>query len=78
MLKEKQDVYNLKVEGCEEYFANGILVHNCAFNAAAHDDQVDASGGGYNALFADPEFVPKGGALGTDAAESVSGEKWPW
>lgn len=23
------DVYNFEVEGCKEYFANGILVHNC-------------------------------------------------
>lgn len=25
------DVYNLSVEGEEEYFANGILVHNCRY-----------------------------------------------
>jgi hypothetical protein len=24
-------VYNLQVEDCPEYFANGILVHNCRF-----------------------------------------------
>jgi hypothetical protein len=24
-----REVYNLQVEGCHEYFANGILVHNC-------------------------------------------------
>jgi hypothetical protein len=24
-------VYNLSVAGCPEYFANGILVHNCAY-----------------------------------------------
>lgn len=27
----KQKVYNLSVEGVEEYFANGILVHNCRY-----------------------------------------------
>lgn len=28
-LKKKRDVYNLSVENCHEYFANGILVSNC-------------------------------------------------
>lgn len=27
--RELQPVYNLTVEGCTEYFANGVLVHNC-------------------------------------------------
>lgn len=27
--KSKQLVYDLSVEGCHEYFANGVLVHNC-------------------------------------------------
>jgi hypothetical protein len=26
---EEAEVYNLEVEGEHEYFANGILVHNC-------------------------------------------------
>lgn len=26
---ERRTVYNLTVEGCPEYFANGVLVHNC-------------------------------------------------
>lgn len=25
------DVYNLSVDGEEEYFANGVLVHNCRY-----------------------------------------------
>jgi hypothetical protein len=25
-------VYNLQVDGCHEYFANNILVHNCVFS----------------------------------------------
>lgn len=25
----RKDVYNLTVDGCPEYFANGVLVHNC-------------------------------------------------
>lgn len=38
-----EDVYNLHVEEAEEYFANGILVHNCSvFPSGAFDDQVDA------------------------------------
>ena len=28
-MQGKRPVYNLTVEGCPEYFANGILVHNC-------------------------------------------------
>jgi hypothetical protein len=28
-LSEKHDVYNLTVDGTPEYFANGVLVHNC-------------------------------------------------
>lgn len=28
-LSEKQQVYNLTVKECPEYYANGILVHNC-------------------------------------------------
>jgi hypothetical protein len=28
--KQKHDVYNLTVDEVHEYFANGILVHNCA------------------------------------------------
>ena len=27
----RQSVYNLEVEGKPEYFANGILVHNCVW-----------------------------------------------
>lgn len=29
-----QRVYNLQVEDCEEYFANGVLVHNCVMALA--------------------------------------------
>ena len=29
----KRRVYNLSVEGAEEYFANGVLVHNCRYAA---------------------------------------------
>lgn len=28
-LKRKRRVYNLRVDDCHEYFANGVLVHNC-------------------------------------------------
>ena len=27
--QEKQPVYNLTIEDAHEFFANGILVHNC-------------------------------------------------
>jgi phage terminase large subunit-like protein len=33
-LSEPQTVYNLEVEGAHEYFANGILVHNCKYRYA--------------------------------------------
>ncbi|MDI6790826.1 MAG: Hint domain-containing protein [Thermodesulfobacteriota bacterium] len=29
-----QPTYNLEVEGCPEYFANGVLVHNCVYSLA--------------------------------------------
>jgi hypothetical protein len=29
ILTKKEDVYNIKINGPHEYFANGILVHNC-------------------------------------------------
>lgn len=32
--KIKQDVYDIEVEDEHEFFANGILVHNCGFNNA--------------------------------------------
>lgn len=30
-LSRKRNVYNLTVEGAECYYANGVLVHNCAW-----------------------------------------------
>ncbi len=33
-----------------EYFAGGILVHNCAFPHGKHDDQVDGSSGAFTCL----------------------------
>lgn len=44
----RQDVFNLTVEGEKEYFANGILVHNC-----------DAAIWAFSELF--PRLVKKGG-----------------
>jgi hypothetical protein len=29
LLNQSAPVYNLEVEGAHEFFANGILVHNC-------------------------------------------------
>jgi hypothetical protein len=29
LLKTKHDVYNISVEGTHEYYANGVLSHNC-------------------------------------------------
>lgn len=39
----KENVYNLKVEGQPEYFANGILVHNCDTFAPTLGDRTVAS-----------------------------------
>lgn len=38
-----EPVYNLEVTGAHEFFANGVLVHNCAFPKAKKDDYVDAT-----------------------------------
>ncbi|AFH21535.1 terminase large subunit [environmental Halophage eHP-3] len=40
---DRQTVYNLKVAGTPEYFANGILVHNCDALALAVDARADAA-----------------------------------
>lgn len=46
-----EQVYNLQVERFPEYFANGILVHNCLFgNPGVHDDIVDTMSGAHFAL----------------------------
>lgn len=45
--KGKADVFNITVAGCHEYFANGILVHNCYDEAR------------YMCLFERPEYVEK-------------------
>jgi len=31
---KKERVYNLQIDGCHEYFANNVLVHNCIFCTA--------------------------------------------
>ena len=36
-LPERADVFNLQVEECPEFFANGILVHNCRYVVAEVD-----------------------------------------
>lgn len=33
-LEQRADVYNIEVEDCNEYFANGLLVHNCKWRYA--------------------------------------------
>jgi len=46
-LTERSDVYNLEVEGAHEYFANGILTHNCSFPRGQYKDQVDSASGAF-------------------------------
>ena len=54
----------------------------CAFPIVAHDDQVDATTGGYNALFAEPELRTGRGYYGSAdiqqdrAARFAVGPKW--
>ena len=43
-------VFNIEVEADNEYFAEGLLVHNCMFPNAAHDDQMDALSGAFASL----------------------------
>jgi predicted phage terminase large subunit-like protein len=43
-------VWNLEVENQHEYFANGILTHNCMFPEFKYCDQVDAVSAGCNKL----------------------------
>lgn len=45
-----KDVWNLEVEDVHEYFANGILTHNCMFPEYGFCDQVDAVSAGMNKL----------------------------
>src|SRR6266568_486916 len=39
-LHNKMAVFNLEVEDCHEYFANGILTHNCAWRTSDSLDQL--------------------------------------
>lgn len=55
VLKEEiEQVYNIEVEDCPEYFANNILVHNCVIAWSAKSYQIQEQGrviiGGGNAL----------------------------
>jgi len=52
-LDRKSDVYDLTVEGCHEFYANGILVHNC----------VDGLRYGLAGLIIDDTWDPKKMAL---------------
>jgi homogentisate 1,2-dioxygenase len=65
MLPERMPVYNLEVEGCHEYVANGIVVHNCMFPLGPHKDCVDASSGAFNKLALTPQV---GYAVATEEA----------
>jgi len=63
MLENLRDVYNLQVEECQEYFANDVLVHNCAFPEYAYTDQVDGCSGAFNKLATNAVFMPAGEIL---------------
>lgn len=61
------DVYDLEIEGVHEYFANGILVHNCDPSAAVRCGIVD------NNLYIDELFY-QAGMLASDLARELN--KW--
>lgn len=62
------DVWNLEVEGVPEYFANGVLVHNCVMSFWADH------GGQGAGQFAEPQGVmPVTGAFGAGAQRAGSG-----
>lgn len=62
--QEECDVYDLEIDGVHEYFANGILVHNCDPSAAVRCGIVD------NDLYIDELFYKKG-MLSTDIAREL-------
>jgi hypothetical protein len=61
------DVYDLEIEGVHEYFANGILVHNCDPSALEH--VVEAHGD----LWVD-ELLYSTGLTNPDIAQRAKGE----
>ncbi len=71
--RERSDVFNLEVKDCHEYFANGILVHNCSIPHGDFWDQVDATSAGFNNLSKTSWFAP---AIGARAGGS-SDERGP-
>lgn len=66
-LKQRGAVYNLTIAGAPEYFANGILVHNCDAlrYAIAYLDIAGAQyGKGFDAVFGETMATSAGmGAL---------------
>jgi hypothetical protein len=68
---ERMDVYNLEVEDQHEYFANGVLVHNC-YDATRYaltqiNPKPRPQPGAGEMLLSDPlaRFVRTGGVLGS-------------
>jgi len=61
----RETVYNLSVGGCPEYFANGILVHNCDALAMAYD--LPGTGGGVPTARADFS----GGSAGDGPTDTI-------
>ena len=45
-----EEVWNLSVEECPEYFAEGILTHNCGFPETNRWDEVDSLAGAFNRI----------------------------
>jgi len=55
-LRKPEAVYNLTVADAEEYFANGLLVHNCTWvPGMASPDRLDAMTWGYTEVLLEPE-----------------------
>ena len=66
--EEECDVYDLEVEGIHEYFANGILVHNCDPSACVK------CGVWNNCLYIDEQFYAPG-MLSSDLIRELKKEK---
>lgn len=73
-LPGRHPVYNLEVEDCHEYVANGVLVHNCTFPAGKHDDIVDACSGAFNRLALAGRPSDVGVVRHSDAELALAGE----
>lgn len=70
-LTERGAVYNLEVADCPEYYANGVLVHNCAFYRAEDSATPDIET--YRALQPGMAMIPDSMIIGISSPHKESG-----